>query len=374
MGRKNLPMVRLSDKERLIVQYITNQLEMAFRNSAGKPVYARNMDQVIKDIFGMKKFTKTLNRARTNEPLMIQLMKAMDTETLWRICRSKEHYGLFCSLVALDHQIVKMGKRYNRMLEMDPAERPIKKMKKLAKEIKRAKKMYRNCVRTFREIFDIKKISKETGTSGLLDNMSNWLDRHDADDDIFSFGDFEYGYGEDALESMDAYVNQKMRKKKSRRASSGVQYGALDLFNHGSGDFMDEEDEYDDEDDDYDDDDEDEDDKLNRLADLVAQRAGISVPTQKSSGGVDPSVMAILNTIKEGFGELSDSMNGIYDILTGDDEDEEPESDTITFPVQNTNGTRRPTPRPMTMEEMMEISNPPEEEEKEAPSNPDDQN
>lgn len=374
MGRKNLPMVRLSDKERLIVQYITNQLEMAFRNSAGKPVYARNMDQVIKDIFGMKKFTKTLNRARTNEPLMIQLMKAMDTETLWRICRSKEHYGLLCSLVALDHQIVKMGKRYNRMLEMDPAERPIKKMKKLAKEIKRAKKMYRNCVRTFREIFDIKKISKETGTSGLLDNMSNWLDRHDADDDIFSFGDFEYGYGEDALESMDAYVNQKMRKKKSRRASSGVQYGALDLFNHGSNDFMDEEDEYDDEDDDYDDEDEDEDDKLNRLADLVAQRAGISVPTQKSSGGVDPSVMAILNTIKEGFGELSDSMNGIYDILTGDDEDEEPESDTITFPVQNTNGTRRPTPRPMTMEEMMEISNPPEEEEKEAPSNPDDQN
>ena len=71
---KNGLMVRLSDKERLIVQYIVNQLESAYRNTSGKPVYARNMDQVMKDIFGIKKFTKTLAKAKMNEGMMIQLM------------------------------------------------------------------------------------------------------------------------------------------------------------------------------------------------------------------------------------------------------------------------------------------------------------
>lgn len=356
MGRKNLPMVRLSDKERLIVQYITNQLEMAYRNSAGKPVYARNMDQVIKDIFGIKKFTKMLSRARTNETLMIQLMKAMDTETLWRICRSKEHYGLLCSLVALDHQIVKMGKRYNRMLEMDPTERPIRKMKKTAKEIKRAKKMYRSCVRTLRDIFDIKKVSKDTGTSGIMDNLANWLDRHDADDDIFSFGDYGFDYGDDALESMDAYVSQKLKKKSSRRPAN-VKYGALDLFDGGSdSNFLDDdEDDYDDEDEEEEDDDA----KLQRLADLVAQRAGYParVAPKQQQSVLDPNIMAILDTIKEGFGELSNSMNGIYDMLTGED-DEYEDADMVT----NTTNPR-PSPRPLTVQEMMDLSNPPEDEE-----------
>ena len=131
---KNVPMVRLSDKERLIVNYIVGQLERAYRNAAGKPVYARNMDQVMRDIFGIKKFCKTLQKARNNEAIMIELMKALDTETLWRICRSKEHYRLFCSLIAMDHQIVKMGKKLNAMADIEPTERPTRKIRKLMKE------------------------------------------------------------------------------------------------------------------------------------------------------------------------------------------------------------------------------------------------
>ena len=137
-----MPMVRLSNKERLIVGYIVTQLERAYRNTAGKAVYARNMDQVMKDIFGMKKFCKTLAKATHNEAILIELMKALDTETLWKICRSKEHYRLFCSLIAMDHTIVKMGKKLNSYAEMAPTERPTRKVRKLMKELKRYKKMY----------------------------------------------------------------------------------------------------------------------------------------------------------------------------------------------------------------------------------------
>lgn len=325
---KNLPMVRLSDKERLIVQYIVGQLEAVYRNSAGKPVYARNMDQVMKDIFGIKKFVKTLARARVNEGLMIQLMKALDTETLWRITRSKEHYGLLCSLVALDHQIVKMGKRYNNLLQMAQAERPLNKMKKLAKNIKKSKKMYRACVRTFTDIFEIEKVSKDGGTNEIIDNLSSWLDRHDRDDDIFSF-DGEYGYDGDVLDSMDAFVSKKMQRKNSRQRPTRV--GALDIFDdHDSDIFSD----YDDEGDDYDDpDDEDETPDTNRLIRAILNACGgdsdraaklvSKIADSKNGSSVNPDLVAILDTIKDGFADMTDAMNGIYDMLGG--EHDEPE-------------------------------------------------
>lgn len=358
--KKNLPMVRLSDKERLIVQYIVGQLEAAYRNSAGKPVYARNMDQVIKDIFGIKKFTKTLARARVNEGLMIQLMKTMDTETLWRITRSKEHYGLLCSLVALDHQIVKMGKRYNNMLEMEPGERPVNKMKKLAKNIKKSKKMYRSCIRTFTEIFEIEKVSKDGGTNDLMNNLANWLDRHDRDDDIFSFDYEDYGYSGDVLDSMDAFVSKKMRTKKNPRAN--VRVGALDLFDNSDDIFSD--DEYED---DEEDDEEDDSIDADGLARAILKACGGDtdvasrlVSQLKNGGGrssqrsrVNPDLEAILDTIKDGFGDMADAMNGIYDMLSG----EQQGSGDDGYFVEHIPGRPVPTGE-LSREDIIRMSNP----------------
>ena len=353
---KNGLMVRLSDKERLIVQYIVNQLESAYRNTSGKPVYARNMDQVMKDIFGIKKFTKTLAKAKMNEGMMIQLMKTLDTETLWRITRSKEHFGLLCALVALDHKIVKMGKNYNKMLEMEPAQRPVRKMRKLAKQIKKGHKMYRTCVKTFRDIFDIEKVSKSAGANGLMDVLSNWLDRHDQDDDIFSFGDYDYEYSAEAIDSMDAYVNQRMKKKSTRRP---VREGALDIFS-------DHDDVFDDEDDDepygYDDDDDDGPSDMDRLADAIARKMGMSAPPPTgpapNSGLVDPNILAILNTIKDGFEKLSGDMEDIYDLLSDDGEDA-PEEENF---MGNAPRAGRPTPShtEMSVDELVAAENPEE--------------
>jgi hypothetical protein len=318
-------LVRMSANERMIVQYIVQQLEAAYRNSSGKPVYAKNMDQVMKDIFGVKKFTKTLEKARYNEGLMIQLMKKLDTETLWQITRSKEHYRLLCELVALDNQIVKDEKRYSKMENVEPAERPTRKMRKLAKTIKASKKTYKQVVKTFRNIFDIERVDVG-GTNSILDSLDEWLERHDDEDDIF-YGLGYDSFDSDAIESMDAYVRRAGKGK--RKKAMPAREGALDIFSHRG---------FDDEDDDGDifedlDDDEGEDFE-ERVANRILKKLGALQQTEDEDeeyddgeedepSGVDPSIMAILNTIKGGFNQLSGQMADLADSLTDDYEDEE---------------------------------------------------
>lgn len=326
-SRYGAPVVRLSSKERMIVQYITGQLEAAYRNTAGKPVYAKNMDQVMKDIFGIKKFTKTLEKARYNEQLMISLMKRLDTETLWQITRSKEHYKLLCTLVALDKQIVSEQKRYEKMANMEPAERPTRKMRKIAKDVKRKKKAYKQCVKTFRNIFDIEKIDKDDSDS-ILDSLNDWLDRHDTDDDIF-YGMGYDSFDMDAIESMDAYV-RKASSKKGGKKRTPVREGALDIFDHRFDDDDDEEDIFEDDDDG----DESAEDRLMRK---LLQRLGYDgEPDEDDSSDdddveADDTTTAILKTIRDGFtkmsdsiGELANSVDNLYDVMTEDDD--EPQS------------------------------------------------
>lgn len=336
---KNVPMVRLSDKERLIVNYIVGQLERAYRNAAGKPVYARNMDQVMRDIFGIKKFCKTLQKARNNEAIMIELMKALDTETLWRICRSKEHYRLFCSLIAMDHQIVKMGKKLNAMADMEPTERPTRKIRKLMKELKRYRKMYKNCVSTMQDVFEIEKVTKR-GDS-MYDFMSDWLDRNDGDADFYDFDGYGMTFSESAIESMDEYVYSKTKARRQngpRPTTGALDLGLDDERYPGYGaEFAEEEDD-------------DEDDADYEEAYYPTMRK------QQPRRGVDPDdkvdtlrneISDMAAVISDGFERLNDSIGNLYDALANEHEEYYEED----MPMSN--ATHTP---PKTIDEMVEYS------------------
>ena len=332
MRRNKLPMVRLSDKERIIVSYITRQLAMVYRNTSGKPVYARNMDQVMKDIFGIKKFCKTLERAMHNEAVMIELMKALDTETLWKICRSKEHYRLLCTLVAMDHQIVKMGKKLNNMADIEPAERPTRKIRKLMKELKRSKKLYRSCVKTFQDIFDIEKVNKRG--DGMYEFMSEWLDRNEGDGDLFyEFGD--YGFSESAIESMDDYVRSKTRKSRGKKAPSSSA-GALNLFDDRfSGGLYDDEEGYEDEEED--DDSEDTEEVLRRLLRSQSRE-------EDSTEDLRGELTSMAQIISAGFDRMANGIDCLYQILTDDEEDaDEAPAPIRVVPNQPKKATNEPT-------------------------------
>ena len=330
MRRSKAPALRLSDKDRLIVSYIVRQLEMAYRNSSGKPTYAKNMDQVFRDLFGIKKFTKTLEKARHNEGLMIELMKALDTETLWRITRSKEHYRMLCTLVAVDHEIVRMGKKLNAMADMDISERPTQKMRKLIKQIKKNKKMYKACINTLQDIFNIEKVGKKGG--GMLSFMEDWLDRNEGDGDLF-YGD-TWSIDESAIESMDDYIDSISRKRRQRRSNNG---SVLDLNFGGESTFMD-----DDEDDDLymDDDYDDRDDEQNVLAYvkklLDEKELGNRRPPRNSSHHDDDyddirdDMRGMAKIISAGFDRMANSIDNLYGLLTEPEDGDDGDASTIS--------------------------------------------
>lgn len=341
MRRRPMPTARLSKEERIIVGYITDRLEMAYRDANGKAVYARSMDQVMNDIFGMKKFTKTLTRARYNEGLMINLMKTLDTETLWKITRSKEHYRLLCTLVAMDHYIVKLGKKYNRMAETDLAERPTTKMRKVAKEIKRCKKMYRSCVKAFCSIFNIEKVDNRKNT--IFESLEDWLERNDGVDDIF------YGYGgyydDTAIESMDEYIASHSKKKgRHSRHPADDGGGALGILGDS---FM--SDDYDYEDDGGDDDE----DETDYLVRKVAERLGIRPDEDDDDGrrgkygygdddesSLEQAISRMADVMTDGFNRLNQNIINLYDAVTEDDDESDDGGDDVQYDIPRPNVNR----------------------------------
>lgn len=214
--------VRMSKKELLIVSCITRQLAGAYCNAAGKPEYARNLDQVMEDIFGVKKFTKTLERGVRDEATMIALMRQLDIDTIWHITRNSGHYRMLCTLVAMDNEIVRISKKMDKIVAMDPTERPSGKYQKLRKQLKELRKKYKGIVKTFRDIFDIKKAGSGS-VAGLLDAADDWMDRFSSNrrgDSIFDIFDYDDGAysAEYGTESMDDYVRKMFSKTKGGRS------------------------------------------------------------------------------------------------------------------------------------------------------------
>lgn len=349
-----VPVARMDNKEKLIVRYIVGRLEQAYRDSNGKPIYARNMDQVIKDMWGITRFCKTLQRARYNETVMIALMKNMDTNTVWQIVRSNEHYRMFCYLVAMDHHIVKLGKRYNKLCDLEPVNRPSSKMRKLQKEIKKSRKMYKSCIKTMREIFDIQKVGGSGDGSSLRDMMGEWLDRHDSsyEDDIF-FG-LDGNYGLSTIESMDAYVN-KMTRGRQRQQQVG---GALGIFD---GEF---DEDFDEEDDDYLDPDgySDVQSMLRAMNRPVAAPQPTYVPQQPvyappAAPQVNQEYIAILNTIQNGFDKMNQTMSDFLDAVLEDTDEGGGYVEEVGPGNVPPGAPERPIPgAPLTVGEMMDIS------------------
>lgn len=226
--------VRMTNQELTIVRYITRQLAGAYCNAAGKPEYARNLDQVMEDIFGIKKFTKTLERGVHDEATMIALMRQLDIDTIWHITRNSNHYRMLCALVAMDSEIVRISKKMDKIVAMEPTERPSGKYQKLRKQLKELRKKYKNTVKTFRDIFEIKKAGSGS-VAGLLDVADDWMDRFSSNrrgDSIFDIFDYDDGaysaaYG---TESMDDYLRRASSKSpKSSRVPRRNGAGAFGL-------------------------------------------------------------------------------------------------------------------------------------------------
>lgn len=340
------PGVRMDSREKVIVAHIVTKLDGVYRNAMGKPEYARSMDQVMKDIWGIKKFCKTLDKAKHNESVMIALMRRLDIGTMWSIVRTPEHYRSLSILVATDHEMIKVKKKYENLMDEVPSQRDSRKIRQLEKRYKKYFKLYKAAVKTFRNLYDIKSVS--AGPEALLNSLESWIEENEygGDFDIFdgaSFGTDTF----DTVESMDDYVRKVTGgRKKSRSNTRSEGPGAFGLFDNADSD-----DDYDTDgfgstfDDGYDEDEEEEkskDDKLlivlssmadnmQKLSDKIdgknaATTTVMETPVTKVTvqpKTVDEKLDTLIKTSLDTNVGLNKLTNLLVDAFTQDEEDED---------------------------------------------------
>lgn len=203
---------RMSNDDLTLVNFIVKRLLMTYCDDTGKPVYARSMNRVMEDLFGVKKFTKVLHRAVRSEPQMIALMKRLGHETMFRMTRNSEHYRMLQALVRIDHEILGLRKKQDKIINLEPSERPSNKYRKLGKQIKRYTKIYNRCVSTMRDVFEIKR-KKGGKIDELLDFATDWRENygeHDIFYDLFDGGD---GHDNSETESIRDFLRKSSDKK-----------------------------------------------------------------------------------------------------------------------------------------------------------------
>lgn len=336
---KRTPMVsrgeHMNASELKIVRYISSKLIGLYCDESGRPAYARSMNRVMGDIFGVKKFNKLMEKALRNEQAMIMLMRRLDINTLWSICRNAEHYRLMRTLVLIDDRIVTLRKKTDKIVNMTAADRPTNKYRKLVKEQKTLTKRYNQCIKIIRDIFDIKS-PKGGKSSGLLDYLNDWKRQYGESDSLFSYFDYDGGsaFG---VESMEDFIRHGDKKGGS---------GAFNLFDTsmdgervGASAFGD---------DDLFMDDEDGveggvgEDQIDRLADAISitidrklRDAGINIPATSRSTPIpvyspNPGQPATMDMLAQMMGQLTsatvrntDLLKDLIKSLSDDDEGDE---------------------------------------------------
>lgn len=217
--------VRLMDENELVlVRYIVGQLNGCYTVN-GRPKMAKNMNQVMGDIFGVSKFVQRLERGCRDERTMVDLMQEINLEKIWALCRSREHYKMLATLVAIDGQIVSLQKKQRKMREGSSTAPSMAKYKKNEKELKRLLKVYKGCVKTFREVLDIRLTKRSGKYGGLLDFARDWKERYEYDiyDLDFGFGGSIFDGIEDSMANFIAKeTGGKTKKGKSGRGAFGI--------------------------------------------------------------------------------------------------------------------------------------------------------
>lgn len=210
---------RMNERELKLVRFIVQKLAGAYCNSSGRPIMARSMNRVMEDVFGVKHFTKWLEKASRSQPEMVKLILALDLNTVWNVTRSKQHYRMLVTLVAMDDQIVKLHKKLDKIAASEPSIRPTKQYRKISAEAKQYEKRYKQCVKLMRDIFDIKKGSSK---NSLLEFATAWRDEMRPDNDYFSYFDSGYDSGRGAFSTTDSMEEFLQSEGRPGRGAFGI--------------------------------------------------------------------------------------------------------------------------------------------------------
>lgn len=189
-ARRKTKRVHLMDEnELIIVRFLVSQLMSCYSVTGSRQRLAKSMNQVMGDIFGVSKFTQRLERGCREERVMVELMEELHLDKVWALCRSKEHYKMLATLVSIDDRIVTIQKKQRKMRNgANGTSTIMPKYKKNEKELKKLLKVYKGCIKTFREVLDIRISRSHSKYGSLIDFAKNWQDHYEYDMYDFDFG------------------------------------------------------------------------------------------------------------------------------------------------------------------------------------------
>lgn len=181
------------NSKRLILKFIVVAIKKLISGPNGNDMYAKNVDDVFEDIFGIKKFGTKFTNSFDDKELIASLSR-IPLELLYEICNDVSIYGAISDLVLMDFRIDKVKKSLQKLSKKH------KKNKGLTKEYDYLKDLYKDTVKRIRKKLGLKNSSgnykKQYQKARSFNNHSQY-----DDDDLFMLDDDsifgQYIYGDD---------------------------------------------------------------------------------------------------------------------------------------------------------------------------------
>ena len=209
-------------KSKVALKFVMSKLKRLVTDNTGNLSYMENLDDILKDIFGTKNFTKKLDRCYDDRE-SVMVINEIGMKNLMTICNTQRIYTVFSELIVMNSEIHRIYKILRKMKKKGKH-----KDKRLEKEYNYLLDTYRKAIKTLAKSFGISKKSsykkKFRSVNDLLDSKRGFS-YYDDDDSISSVlydddDDFYDDDDDDGLSEFERYFHRvaessgKRNKKK----------------------------------------------------------------------------------------------------------------------------------------------------------------
>lgn len=239
----------LDTEGKLALKFVMSKLKRLVTDSCGETSYMENLDEIFKDVFDVKNFTKRLDDCYDDRETVITVNE-IGMKNLMTICNTPRMYNVFLELVAMNAQVHKLSRSIRKA-----AKKGKKKDKSMVKELNYMLDTYKDAVKTLKKKFGI---AKKSSYKKRFRNVTDMIDSrkgfsyYDEDEGLTSIL-YDDGYSDDdgdGSSDFERYIRNvtgnKMRRNKGRGGNFRSSRLMADEDYDSEYDFEDEEDELDD--------------------------------------------------------------------------------------------------------------------------------
>ena len=159
-------------KSKVALKFIMGKIKRLVIDQRGNLSYMENLDEILKDIFGVKHFTKKLDSCYDDRE-SVAVIDEIGMKNLMTICNTPRIYDAFSELVVMNFEIY----RINKIIKKLEKKGKNKERKSFEKEYEYLINVYKKAVKTLRKTFGTKNPSykkKFKSVSNLIESKKGF--------------------------------------------------------------------------------------------------------------------------------------------------------------------------------------------------------